>query len=246
MSRRNLPTWTRWLGLVLGIGYLAAGIGGWIGDVTDGDNGDLAFWLLFLVGGGALLLGLLATGLRAEPRSRSRSWGTSRRARAPLVGARADSGDRVRRARRHAGSQPPSDGLNSARAGRTSDVDDAPTCPTRRTQHSSPSSAPGWPASARSRALRGRRPEQLRPLDLMILSAATFRASRTVAHDEVLSFLRQPFVRGEAHEGTRDRSRTAARVRRSASCSPAAAASGCGRQRASLGCIRLHHAAAGC
>ena len=64
MNSRNLPTWTRWLGLVLGIGYLAAGIGGWIGDVTDGDNGDLAFWLLFLVGGGALLLvGLLATGL---------------------------------------------------------------------------------------------------------------------------------------------------------------------------------------
>jgi hypothetical protein len=50
-------------------------------------------------------------------------------------------------------------------------------------------------------SLRGRRPEQLRPLDLAVLSAATFKASRTVAHDEVLSFLRQPFVRGEAHEG---------------------------------------------
>jgi hypothetical protein len=49
--------------------------------------------------------------------------------------------------------------------------------------------------------LRGRRPEQLRPLDLAVLSAATFKASRTVAHDEVLSFVRQPFVRGEAHEG---------------------------------------------
>jgi hypothetical protein len=47
----------------------------------------------------------------------------------------------------------------------------------------------------------GRRPEQLRPLDLLVLSAATFKASRTVAHDEVLSFVRQPFVRGEAHEG---------------------------------------------
>jgi hypothetical protein len=50
-------------------------------------------------------------------------------------------------------------------------------------------------------SLRGRRPEQLRPLDLAILSAATFKAARTVAHDEVLSFLREPFVQGEAHEG---------------------------------------------
>ena len=48
---------------------------------------------------------------------------------------------------------------------------------------------------------RGRRPEQLRPLDLAILSAATFKAARTVAHDDVLSFLREPFVQGEAHEG---------------------------------------------
>jgi uncharacterized protein DUF1360 len=50
-------------------------------------------------------------------------------------------------------------------------------------------------------SLRGSRPEHLTPLDLAVLSAATFKASRTVAHDEVLSFLRQPFVQGEAHEG---------------------------------------------
>jgi hypothetical protein len=50
-------------------------------------------------------------------------------------------------------------------------------------------------------SLRGRRPEHLTPLDFAVLSAATFKASRTVAHDEVLSFLRQPFVQGEAHEG---------------------------------------------
>jgi hypothetical protein len=50
-------------------------------------------------------------------------------------------------------------------------------------------------------SLRGRQPEQLRPFDLAILSAATFKAARTVAHDEVLSFLREPFVQGEAHEG---------------------------------------------
>ena len=49
--------------------------------------------------------------------------------------------------------------------------------------------------------MRGRRPEQLTPLDLAVLSAATFKAARTVAHDEVLSFLRQPFVQGQAHEG---------------------------------------------
>ena len=31
--------------------------------------------------------------------------------------------------------------------------------------------------------------------------AATFKASRTLTHDEVTSFLRQPFVRGTAHSG---------------------------------------------
>ena len=50
-------------------------------------------------------------------------------------------------------------------------------------------------------SLRGRRPEQLRPLDFAILSAATFRAARMVSHDEVLSFLREPFVQGEAGAG---------------------------------------------
>jgi Protein of unknown function (DUF1360) len=33
-------------------------------------------------------------------------------------------------------------------------------------------------------SLAGRRPEQLTPLDFAVLSAATFKASRTVAHDE--------------------------------------------------------------
>jgi hypothetical protein len=50
-------------------------------------------------------------------------------------------------------------------------------------------------------SLRGRRPEHLRPLDFAVLSAATFKAARTVTHDEVLSFLREPFVQGKAHEG---------------------------------------------
>lgn len=49
--------------------------------------------------------------------------------------------------------------------------------------------------------LLGRRPERLGPLDLAVLSAATFKASRTITSDEVLSFVRDPFVRGAAHEG---------------------------------------------
>src|SRR5688500_18834989 len=55
-------------------------------------------------------------------------------------------------------------------------------------------------ASAVASAL-GRRPEQLTALDLAVLSAATFKAARTVSHDEVLSFLRESFVQGDAHEG---------------------------------------------
>ena len=47
----------------------------------------------------------------------------------------------------------------------------------------------------------GRRPDQLNALDLAVLSAATFKAARTVSHDEVLSFLREPFVQEKAHEG---------------------------------------------
>ncbi|MGH3070763.1 MAG: DUF1360 domain-containing protein [Gaiellaceae bacterium] len=54
---------------------------------------------------------------------------------------------------------------------------------------------------ARLASVEGRQPERLRPLDLAVISAATFKAARTVAHDEVLSFLREPFVQGVAHEG---------------------------------------------
>jgi uncharacterized protein DUF1360 len=41
-------------------------------------------------------------------------------------------------------------------------------------------------------------------LDLVVLSAASFKAARTLAHDEVTSFLRDPFVKGHAHEGDED------------------------------------------
>jgi len=47
----------------------------------------------------------------------------------------------------------------------------------------------------------GRDPLEQRPLDLVMLGAATFKGARTISRDEVTSFLRDPFVEGEAHEG---------------------------------------------
>ena len=47
---------------------------------------------------------------------------------------------------------------------------------------------------------RARAPE-LDALDLVTLSAATFKASRTISHDRVASFLREPFVEGAAYDG---------------------------------------------
>jgi hypothetical protein len=38
-------------------------------------------------------------------------------------------------------------------------------------------------------------------LDLVVLQAASFKAARTLASDEVTSFLREPFVQGDAHQG---------------------------------------------
>jgi uncharacterized protein DUF1360 len=55
-------------------------------------------------------------------------------------------------------------------------------------------------AGALSRLLR-RDPQCQTTLDLVVLSAASFKAARTLSHDEVTSFLRQPFVRGDAHSG---------------------------------------------
>jgi hypothetical protein len=50
----------------------------------------------------------------------------------------------------------------------------------------------------------GRDPLEHRPFDLVVLGAATFKAARTISRDEVTSFLREPFVQGEAHEGGED------------------------------------------
>jgi hypothetical protein len=54
-----------------------------------------------------------------------------------------------------------------------------------------------------ARAL-GRDPREHDALDLAALGAATFKASRTISRDQVTSFLREPFVAGEAHAGDED------------------------------------------
>ena len=41
-------------------------------------------------------------------------------------------------------------------------------------------------------------------LDFVVLSAASFKAARTLARDEVASFIREPFVEGEAHDGAEE------------------------------------------
>jgi hypothetical protein len=52
--------------------------------------------------------------------------------------------------------------------------------------------------------LLGRDPQEHRPVDLAMLGLATFKGARTIARDEVTSFLRDPFVEGEAHGGGED------------------------------------------
>src|SRR6266511_548093 len=47
----------------------------------------------------------------------------------------------------------------------------------------------------------GRDPQCHTALDFAVLGAATFKVAHTLSHDEVTSFIRQPFVRGEAHSG---------------------------------------------
>jgi hypothetical protein len=52
--------------------------------------------------------------------------------------------------------------------------------------------------------LLGRDPRDHDALDLVVLGAATFKASRTLSRDAVTSFIREPFVEGQAHEGGED------------------------------------------
>ena len=49
-----------------------------------------------------------------------------------------------------------------------------------------------------------REPREQTALDLFTLVVANFKAAHTLAHDEVTSFLREPFVQGHAHEGGED------------------------------------------
>jgi hypothetical protein len=55
-------------------------------------------------------------------------------------------------------------------------------------------------AAARNRPL-----PEMAPIDLALLGLATFKASRTVARDKVTSFVREPFVEGEAYDGEDER-----------------------------------------
>jgi len=61
--------------------------------------------------------------------------------------------------------------------------------------------AGGLAAAGALARLLGRDPGEGSALDLAVLSAATFKAARTISRDEVTSFLRAPFVEGEAHAG---------------------------------------------
>ena len=55
-------------------------------------------------------------------------------------------------------------------------------------------------AGAIARLLR-RDPQCHTALDFLALSAASFKTARTLSHDEVTSFVREPFVKGHAHTG---------------------------------------------
>jgi hypothetical protein len=52
--------------------------------------------------------------------------------------------------------------------------------------------------------LLDRDPRDHRALDLAVLGAATFKAARTISSDDVTSFIREPFVEGEAGEGAEE------------------------------------------
>ncbi|HEX4678031.1 MAG TPA: DUF1360 domain-containing protein [Gaiellaceae bacterium] len=49
--------------------------------------------------------------------------------------------------------------------------------------------------------LLDRDPREHDALDLIVLGAATFKAARTLTRDDVTSFIREPFVEGEAGHG---------------------------------------------
>jgi hypothetical protein len=61
--------------------------------------------------------------------------------------------------------------------------------------------AAGLGAVSAAAAARDRPQDKIAALDLALLGLATFKASRTVARDKVTSFVREPFVEGEAYDG---------------------------------------------
>jgi hypothetical protein len=62
-------------------------------------------------------------------------------------------------------------------------------------------------AGALARAL-DRDVEERGPFDLALLGAATFKVARTISRDDVMSFLREPFVTGDPVEGSQEPVRT--------------------------------------
>jgi hypothetical protein len=61
--------------------------------------------------------------------------------------------------------------------------------------------AGGLAAAGGLARLFDRNPACQTTLDLGVLALASFKGARTLARDEVTSFIRQPFVQGEAHSG---------------------------------------------
>ena len=59
----------------------------------------------------------------------------------------------------------------------------------------------GLAAAAGAARLLGREPSCQSSLDYAILSMASFKAARTFTRDQVTSFIRQPFVEGDAYKG---------------------------------------------
>jgi Protein of unknown function (DUF1360) len=51
----------------------------------------------------------------------------------------------------------------------------------------------------------GRSSRRLGALDVAVLCAATFKASRTLSRERIASFVRQPFVEGDAYHGEEER-----------------------------------------
>ena len=60
--------------------------------------------------------------------------------------------------------------------------------------------AGGLAAAGALARLLDREPRQQTPLDLTVLSLATFKAARTISRDDVSSFIREPFVEGQTLE----------------------------------------------